>query len=173
MDCQGYREWISAETDGELGDGEKEQLHEHLKGCSGCLDEAVWMRRAQTLIDRRARPEVPATIWSRLEPKRAVSGRVPLFLKAAAAAVLAAGFFYAGILFERTGPAVLPVRLAEEPGAGSPSGSVASLADRLSARMVKVVLLPGRYPNSDAGTVWDETIAQEAAHQLGVRRKED
>jgi anti-sigma factor RsiW len=59
MDCQEYKEMISAHVDGVLGTEEKLVVQSHLNGCPKCTQMYLWETQMRTALKRKLSP-IPA-----------------------------------------------------------------------------------------------------------------
>lgn len=77
MDCDAAAEALSADLDGELGDGERTRLEAHVAGCAACAvlrDELRLLHRAVRLRPAEAVPDLSARILAAANPPRAGHG---------------------------------------------------------------------------------------------------
>jgi hypothetical protein len=99
-----YREWLNldADSDADLGEGERARLAEHLAGCADCRREREGLEALDGLLRRSAvavRPDFQATVMSAL-PTVGWESRSPRAWRFTAAVIvllgIAAGLLVAG-----------------------------------------------------------------------------
>jgi predicted anti-sigma-YlaC factor YlaD len=145
MQCQSFREAVSARLDGEPLGMPVRELDEHLDGCADC---AEWADDA-ALVTRRARlapappvPDLTATVLAALPwelPGAAAAARARLVGAALRLALLAVGVGQAGLAWPAlmSGAAAMsaPVHMAHESGAWNLGVAASFLAVAAAPRL--------------------------------------
>src|SRR3954451_2505349 len=151
MQCQKFREAISARLDGESLGMPVRELDEHLDGCPGCVmwaDQAAVVTRRARLAPAPTVPDLTATVLAALPqelPGAAAAARSRVIGTALRLALVAVGVGQAGLAWPAlmSGAAAMsaPAHMAHETGAWNLAVAAAVLALAAAPR-----LAPGALP---------------------------
>ena len=67
MNCSKVQELLSAYYDGELADGQRSPMSEHLDVCSDCANELAGFQKLSRIASDLSTPTPPEHLWSQLE----------------------------------------------------------------------------------------------------------